>query len=181
MKKFLGIGAGVLVAGLTTIFAVAAFGGQSSAQTAAGSTDAAGSAVRTRDVSIASKPTVAIAIGQLQEHDGDRATVDLRAGIRDGKTGGALRFFSEEHGYYNGGVKTLAIEDGKFTVTGGGGLFLPDGTRKQVRYTAVFSTDSGRAEITVKGKDGFQYMMSGTVDGLVTVKTPPSPTPAPTP
>ena len=181
MNKFLGIGAGVLVAGLTTIFAVAAFGGQSSAQTAAGSADATGSAVRTGDLSAASKPAVAIAIGQLNEADGGVATVDLRAAIRDGKTRGALRFFSDEHGYYNGGVKTLAIADGKFTVTGGGGLFLPDGTRKQVRYSAVFSTDSGQAEITVKGKDGFQYTMSGTVDGLVTVKTPPSPAPPATP
>lgn len=181
MKKFLGIGAGVLVAGLTTIIAVAAFSGQSSAQTAAPSTDAAGSAVRTGDPSAAGKRTIAIAIGQLNEDDGGSATVDLRAGIRGGKTGGALRFFSDEHGYYNGGVKTLTIEDGRFTVTGGGGLFLPDGTRKQVRYTAVFSTDSGRAEITVKGKGGFQYTMSGIVDGLVTVKTPPGPAPSATP
>ncbi len=181
MKKLLGIGAGVLVAGLTTIFAVAAFGGQSSAQTVAQGTDAAGSAARSGDPSAAGKPAVAIAIGQFNEADGGTATIDLRAATRNGKTRGALRFFSDEHGYYNGGVKTLTVEDGKFTVTGGGGLFLPDGTRKQVRYSAVFSTDSGQAEITVKGKDGFQYTMSGTVDGLVTVKTPPGPAPSATP
>jgi hypothetical protein len=178
MKKFLGIGAGVLVVGLTMIFAVVAFSGSSSAQTATPGADVAGAG--TQDASVAGKPTVAIAIGQLNEADGGTATVDLRAGIRGGKTGGALRFFSDEHGYYNGGVKTLTIEDGKFTVTGGGGLFLPDGTRKQVRYSAVFSMDSGQAEITVKAKDGFQYTMSGVVDGLVTVRQAPSPAPSAT-
>jgi len=117
---------------------------------------------------------VAVAIGQLQEESGESFTVDLHAAIRDGVPGGALRFYGDEVGYYNGGVRTLSVEDGVIHVTGGGGLFKPDGTRAAVRYSAEFSLDGSHAAITVQGRD-YTYTMEGTLDGFVHVFTPPAP------
>lgn len=109
---------------------------------------------------------VAVAIGQLEEEDGEYSTVDLRASIRDDKAVGALRFYSEEYGYYNGGVRTLVVEDGLIKVTGGGGLFQPDGTRAAVRYEAEFALDGSHASIHVTGRD-LDYTMEGSLDGFV--------------
>ncbi|MDO8616918.1 MAG: hypothetical protein Q7T33_14500 [Dehalococcoidia bacterium] len=177
MRKILSIAAGLLVVGLSAVAGFAAFGGDSSAssptptgfqngppQADAGQAPPAGG--------------VAIAIGQLQEDDGEEATIDLRASTRDGKAGGNFRFFSEEHGYYNGGVRVLSVRDGVIRVAGGGGLFPPEGGRIQVRYEATFSTVDNHAEITVTGPGGYQYTMSGTVAGLVTVQAAPVATPA---
>jgi hypothetical protein len=116
---------------------------------------------------------VAVAIGQLEEGYGESATVDLRAAIRDGQAGGALRFYSEEYGYYNGAVRTLVVEDGVIKVTGGGGLFPPEGGRLQVRYEAEFSLDGSSASIHVHGI-GIDYTMSGAFDGFVTIWEPPA-------
>jgi hypothetical protein len=77
---------------------------------------------------------------------------------------GNLRFYSEEYGYYNGGVRTL-VRGGVITATGAGGLFLPDGTRVQVRYTATISVDDEHVEIVVKGKDGLEYTIEGSLEG----------------
>jgi len=115
---------------------------------------------------------VAVAIGQLEEEDGEYATVDLRAAVRDGDVGGALRFFSEEYGYYNGGVRTLEVaDDGTIHVTGAGGLFH-DGARTQVRYDATFAPD-GATSIHVQGR-GVNYTMAGHLDGLVSVWNAPA-------
>lgn len=114
---------------------------------------------------------VAVAIGQLDEGDGDHSTVDLLASIRDGEAGGSFRFFCEEAGYYNGGVRTLSVSDGVINVTGAGGLYRPDGTRIGVQYDAQFSIETGEARIHVTGRD-YEYTMTGVVDGLVTVKEP---------
>ncbi len=120
------------------------------------------------------KPSlVAVAIGQLKESNGDSFTVDLGAAIRNGTPGGALRFFGRDVGYYNGGVRTLAVDGGVIKVTGGGGLLRPDGTRIAVRYSAQFSLDGSHATITVQGKN-LQYTMDGRLDGFVHVFTPPS-------
>ena len=115
---------------------------------------------------------VGVAIGQLEEADGEEATVDLRATIRDGKPGGALRFYSEEYGYYNGGVRSFTVEDGVIHVSGAGGLTQPDGTRVAVRYDATFASD-GTSSIHVRGRD-LDYTMEGTLDGLVHVWEPPA-------
>lgn len=112
--------------------------------------------------------SVAIAIGQLKEDDGGSTTIDLRAGIRDGKVGGTLRFFCPMEGYYNGGVRTLTVEDGAIKATGGGGLIRPDGTRIAVRYTADISADGEQVTIAVEGRNGYTYTMSGQLEhGLV--------------
>jgi hypothetical protein len=124
---------------------------------------------------------VAITIGQVVEEEGETATVDLHASVRNGRAMGNLRFYSEEYGYYNGGVRTLRFEDGVITAAGGGGLFLPDGTRVQVRYTATVSVDDEHVELAVKGKDGLDYTIEGSLeDGFIwagdpqTVKPPAS-------
>jgi hypothetical protein len=175
MRKVLSIAAGLLVVGLSAVAGFAAFAGDSSASspTPTGLQNGA-----PRDGQAPPAGGVAIAIGQLQEDDGEEATVDLRASTRDGKAGGNFRFFSEEYGYYNGGVRMLSVRDGVIRVAGGGGLFPPEGGRIQVRYEATFSTVDNHAEITVTGPDGYQYTMSGTVAGLVTVQAAPVATPA---
>ncbi|MBI2939802.1 MAG: hypothetical protein HYY04_05130 [Chloroflexi bacterium] len=121
-----------------------------------------------------SPTTVAIAIGQLEEQDGDSATLDLRAATRDGKTGGTLRFYSPTEGYYNGGVRTLAVENGAIKASGGGGLIRPDGTRLLVRYTAEISADGQQVKILVRGRKGLEYTLAGRLDpGFVWAGAPP--------
>jgi len=154
-------GAGVVVAALFAMGVVSVrFGSGDSALAAPGGAPAA-------------PALVAVAIGQLVEPSGESFTVDLHAAIRDGTPGGALRFFGDEVGYYNGGVRTLSVDGGVIHGTGGGGLFRPDGTRVPVRYSAEFSTDGSHAKITVQGRD-YQYTMEGTLDGFVHVYTPPA-------
>lgn len=115
---------------------------------------------------------VGVAIGQLEEADGESATVDLRATIRDGTAGGAFRFYSDEYGYYNGGVRSFTVEDGVIHVSGAGGLTQPDGTRVVVRYDATFAPD-GTSSIHVQNRT-LDYTMEGTLDGLVHVWEAPS-------
>lgn len=116
---------------------------------------------------------VAVAIGQLEEDDGMYSTVDLRASIRDGDAVGALRFYCEEYGYYNGGVQSLAVEDGVIKVSGAGGLFPPEGGRVQVHYDAAFALDGSSVTIHVQGRD-VDYTMEGELEGLVHVWEPPA-------
>ena len=160
MRRFLSIGGALAVAAITAVVALAAFSGGSSA--APGDGDS-----RARPP-LPAASLVAITIGQVVEEEGDTATVDLHASIRNGKAMGNLRFYSEEYGYYNGGVRTLKFEDGAITATGGGGLFLPDGTRVQVRYAATISVEDEHVEIAVKGKDGLAYTIEGSLeDGFI--------------
>lgn len=173
MRKFLSIGSALAVAGVAAVVALAAFSGGSSAAPGDGASQAR--------PPLPAASLVAITIGQVVEEEGETATVDLHASIRNGKAMGNLRFYSEEYGYYNGGVRTLKFEDGVITATGGGGLFLPDGTRVQVRYTATISVDDEHVEIAVKGKDGLEYTIEDSLeDGFIwagdpqTVKTPAS-------
>jgi hypothetical protein len=114
--------------------------------------------------------TIAIAIGQLIEDDGERATVDMRGATDGARAGGALRFYSADHGYYNGAVRTLAVENGTIKATGRGGLIKPDGTRAAVQYTATITPDK-RVEIVVTGRNGFTYTLAGRLDpGFVETK-----------
>lgn len=166
MSKVYVIGGGVVLAAVTAVIALAMFSGGSSASTIAGADTASSPPVVASPAPVASG-TLAIAIGQLTEDDGETATVDLRATNKDGAIGGAFRFFSDEYGYYNGGVKTFRLQDGVITVTGGGGLFPPGGGRVQVQYKAVFGTSNNHAEITVKPRNGAAYTMEGTIDGEV--------------
>ena len=160
MRKFLSIGSGLAVAAITAVVALAAFSGGSSAAPGDGASQAR--------PALPPASLVAITIGQVVEEEGETATVDLHAIIREGRAMGNLRFYSEEYGYYNGGVRTLKFENGVITATGGGGLFLPDGTRVQVRYTATVSVDDEHVEIVVKGKDGLDYAIEGSLeDGFI--------------
>jgi hypothetical protein len=159
MRRIISIGGALSVAVVTALVALAAFSGGSSAAPEDGSSQA-------RPVPPAS--LVAITIGQVSEEDGETATVDLHASVRRGRAGGNLRFYSEEYGYYNGGVRTLKFQDGTITATGGGGLLLPDGTRVGVRYTATIQVDEEHVQIDVKGKDGLEYTIEGELeDGFI--------------
>ncbi|MBI4492363.1 MAG: hypothetical protein HY690_06175 [Chloroflexi bacterium] len=124
----------------------------------------------------ASLPTlVAVAIGQLKEADGGSSTIDLRAGLRDGQSRGNLRFYDPAVGYYNGAVRSLSLENDTIKASGAGGLFRPDGTRIGVRYLAEISTDGQHVSITVQGRNGYQYALSGRLDpGLVRAGSPQS-------
>jgi hypothetical protein len=159
ISKLITIGLGMVVALGAAAFGIFAVAGTSASTTA---TPAATSAV-----SAATAPSLlAVAIGELQETGGTYATVDLRATVKAGTTGGTLRFYAEGEGYYNGAVKTFTCLNGQITVTGGGGFVKPDGTRIAVVYEAHFDKTTGHATITVKGKNGFQYTLAGNLDGL---------------
>lgn len=146
MGRFIGIG-------LALALAVALTVGTTSAQTVT--------------PPAAKAKSVAIAIGQLVEDDGERATVDLRGASDGARVGGTLRFYSADHGYYNGAVRTLSVENGTIKATGAGGLLKPDGTRAAVKYTASISPDK-RVEIAVTGRNDFAYTLAGRLDpGLV--------------
>jgi hypothetical protein len=175
MKRLWNIGA---FAGAVAVVATALASGVVSVQFGGSGAFAApgGEAAALTPAVPAVRPTlVGAAIGQLNEAGGDSATVDLRAAIRDGTAGGALRFFSDEYGYYNGGVRTFVVEAGTIKVTGGGGLFQPDGTRVQVRYDAQFALDGSHAIIHVAGRN-IDYTLEGTLDGFVHVWEPPAAT-----
>lgn len=116
--------------------------------------------------------TVAVAIGQVVEDDGMRNTFDLRAQTDGARVGGTLRFYCPHKGYYNGAVRTLAVENGTIKATGGGGLFQPDGTRIPVRYTATITPDQ-RVDVVVSGPNGFGYTIAGKMEpGLVRAGDP---------
>ena len=175
MKRVLGIGVvGSIVAVVAAVFASGALTVDVGTSGTAASADSERNEERVR-------PTmVAVAIGQVEEephvadgHEHEYSTVDLRASIRNGKAGGALRFFCEEAGYYNGAVRTLEAVDGVIHVTGGGVLFRPDGTRIGVQYVAEFDSNANTATVSVTGHD-YEYTMTGELDGLITVWTPPN-------
>jgi len=112
--------------------------------------------------------STAIAIGTLEEEGEEGLNiVDLHAVELGPRDHGNFRFFSEEYGYYNGGVRNLTCEDGVITAKGGGGLTQPDGTHLGVVYVATFDTNDDTATVKVTGKDGFEYTLDGTVDGLL--------------
>ena len=115
--------------------------------------------------------TVAIAIGQVVEDDGMRNTFDLRAQSDGQRTGGTLRFFCPHKGYYNGAVRTLAVENGTIKATGGGGLIQPDGKRVRVTYTATIRPDK-RVEMVVTGKNVDYSMVGSLQPGFVKAGDP---------
>lgn len=170
MRRLPGYAAIIAAAALGVLVGAAAFGDTLSAGAQQVGTGAPNSERPVREP----PDLVAIAIGQLLEEDGESVTVDLRAVAREGSVGGALRFYSEEHGYYNGGVRTLTVEDGVITVTGTGGLFPPEGGRMQVAYEAVFSSSDGHSVIHVRSRDGYEYTMEGTLEGLILSGAPES-------
>ncbi|HEY8766640.1 MAG TPA: hypothetical protein VIP09_05180 [Dehalococcoidia bacterium] len=160
ISKLITIGLGMVVALGAAAFGIFAVAGTSSAS--ATTTPTATSAAST-----ATAPSLlAVAIGELQGTGGAYATVDLRATVKNGTTGGTLRFYAEGDGYYNGGVKSFTCLNGQITVKGGGGFVKPDGTRIAVVYEAHFDKTTGQATITVKAKNGFQYTLTGNLNGL---------------
>lgn len=167
MKRLWKIGA---LAGTVAVVATALASGIVSVQIGGGSGALAApvDSSAAPDAAVVRPTLIAAAIGQIEEADGESATVDLRASIREGVVGGALRFYSEEYGYYNGGVRTLVVENETIKVTGGGGLLRPDGTRTAVRYEATFALDGSSATIHVTGRD-LSYAIEGALDGFAHV------------
>ena len=157
--------AALIVGMLAAISAIGGLNGASAAQTGEPATDLA-SAERPNKPPKDPNALLAVAIGSITHENGDSPdTIDLRARESAEKEGGAFRFYCEEMGYYNGGVRDLTWEDGVITATGAGGLWQPDGTRVQVQYTFTVDTETDAAEVTITG-DGVDYSTSGELDGL---------------
>jgi hypothetical protein len=115
----------------------------------------------------------AVAIGQLVGGDGPASTLDLRAGARAGHALGTLRFFCPMFGYYNGVVRALTVENGVISVSGGGALVKPDGTRQRVRFSTTIAADGKAVTFSAEGADGLRYRRSGTLEpGYIRVGTP---------
>jgi len=177
MTKFFIGTLGAIFTVIAAAFGVVAVTGGASAS--GSPTTAATDPAGTPAPDVKSPPTeLAVAIGQLTEDDGDSATVDLRASNRrDEAPVGTLRFYSEDDGYYNGGVHDFTCDNGVITANGGGGLVKPDGSRVAVVYQATFNTTTDEATVHVRGR-GIDYTLDGHVDGLVwcgdPTKAPPS-------
>jgi hypothetical protein len=117
--------------------------------------------------------TAAVAMGQLRQGYGASATIDLVAGIKDGRVAGNLRFYSPTYGYYNGAVRSLTISSGAIHATGAGPLIEPNGEHQFVQFTADVSADGQRVTITVQERSGESYTLSGRLDpGFVRTGTP---------
>lgn len=117
------------------------------------------------------RPTaVAIALGAIEGDE--EAYLDFHAAISSERQGGNLRFWTEDDGYYNGGVRTVTINGQNVHAEGAGPLWQPDGTRVPVRFTLDLNGGSNRLSITVQGRD-LEYTLEGTIDGFVFVGAPP--------
>lgn len=118
---------------------------------------------------------VAIAIGGVAESSGDTATIDLRAAKGAERAGGTLRFWDEEHGYYNGVVRTLSIEGGVIRASGAGPLWTGAGERVPVRFELTIVEATDHVTIVVEGREdaGYRYTIEGTLDGLIFAGAPP--------
>jgi hypothetical protein len=118
---------------------------------------------------------VAIAIGGVAESGGDTATIDLRAAKGAERAGGTLRFWDEEHGYYNGVVRTLTIEGGVIHATGAGPLWTPEGERVPVRFDLTIDEASKQVTIVIEGREdaGYGYTLAGTLEGFIFAGDPP--------
>lgn len=163
-KRLTFIGGGLIVAVLAAITAIVAFNGTSSAQTDEPVSDHQ-STDRPHKPPKDPDALLAVAIGTIPHDDYSQATIDLRAHESAEKEGGAFRFYCDEMGYYNGGVKDVGWEDGVITATGAGGLWQPDGVRVQVQYTFTVDTETNDAEVTITG-DGVDYQAQGQLDGF---------------
>jgi len=119
---------------------------------------------------------VAIAMGTVNEDDGSSSWLSMRAGSAGDRVGGNLRFYCREAGFYNGVVRPLTVEGGAIHAEGSGGLWRPDNTRIAVRFTLDVSPD-GRTTLSVVGR-GYEYSMSGVLDGFIYAGSPPAQTDA---
>ncbi|HEY5625163.1 MAG TPA: hypothetical protein VIT93_01605 [Dehalococcoidia bacterium] len=159
------LGGGLIVAMLAAISAIVGFNGTSSAQTNEAAAESP-SAERPHKPPKDPNALLAVAIGTITHDDDDSPdTIDLRAHESAEKEGGAFRFYCDEMGYYNGGVKDVTWEDGVITASGAGGLWQPDGTRVQVQYTFTVDTETNAAEVIITG-DGVDYETSGQLEGF---------------
>ncbi len=163
VRNWATIGASTVVPALAVLIGILAFSATSSAQE--GEPPAPEASGQPRPPLAKS---TAIAIGTLEEEGEDGLNIVDLHGVELGRRdAGNFRFFSEEYGYYNGGVRDLTCEDGVITAKGGGGLTQPDGTHLGVVYVATFNIETGEATVEVTGKDGLNYTMEGIVDGLL--------------
>ncbi len=115
---------------------------------------------------------IAIAFGRIQ---GDEAAViDFRAAEGAERSGGHLRFWTEDDGFYNGVARKVEINGQNVHAEGAGPLTKPDGTRVRVRFTLDLNGATHRVQVTVKG-EGVDYTLEGTIEGRVFVGAPPRP------
>jgi hypothetical protein len=118
---------------------------------------------------------VAVAFGRLA---GDEAAViDFRGAEGPARSGGHLRFWTEDDGFYNGVARKVEINGQVVHAEGAGPLTRPDGSRVRVRFTLDLDGATNRLTITVTG-EGVDYTLAGTVEGRVFVGVPPTPAPA---
>jgi hypothetical protein len=126
---------------------------------------------RLRDAGQREKPlAVAIALGAIEGDE--EAYIDLHAAVGAERQGGNLRFWTEDDGYYNGGIRTVTITGQNVHAEGAGPLWKPDGTRVPVRFSMDLNGGSNRVSITVKGRE-LEYTLEGKVEGFVFVGPPP--------
>jgi hypothetical protein len=112
---------------------------------------------------------VAVAFGRLAGEE--EAVIDFRGAEGPARSGGHLRFWTEDDGFYNGVARVVSIEGQTVHAEGAGPLTRPDGSRVRVRFTLDLDAATNRMTITVTG-DGIDYTLAGTVEGRVFVGKP---------
>ena len=117
------------------------------------------------------RPTaVAVAFGAIEADE--EAYIDFHAAMGSERQSGALRFWTEDDGFYNGAVRTVTINGQNVHAEGAGPLWKTDGTRVPVRFTIDLNGGSNHVKITVVGRN-LEYTIEGTVEGFVFVGAPP--------
>lgn len=167
MKKLVGIP--LSIAGAALVASAIAMPSLAGAQTPPEATPGAAARAKGRLGELRAKAKnaeIAVAFGRLE--GAEDAVIDFRAADGPERSGGHLRFWSEDDGFYNGVSRNVEINGQNVHAEGAGPLTKPDGTRVRVRFTLDLNGDTDQVTVKVTG-EGIDYTLTGTVEGRVLV------------
>lgn len=169
MKKLTVVALSLVGAALAT--AAVAMPSSASAQTPSDATPTAAARAKGRLEGLRERvrnAEIAVAFGRIVGNEA--AVIDFRAAEGTERSGGRLRFWTEDDGFYNGVTRSVEINGKNVHAEGAGPLTKPDGTRVRVRFSLDLNGETNRVTVTVTG-EGVNYTLAGTVEGRVFVGT----------